>query len=163
MSDYACVSEEQKELVEETVRNAGIHFEKYRFLFDSGEWFDSGLLAERRIEDADIVQRSYKQCGNHNCWALVDDYFTCCGKILSLGELREDEPFDIKKNNVLNVTRVRERGEDIQKLVNDFNNKYLTDFPEMCRYCKPVQRKIPAAIQMTAEERIAAGEFRKGL
>lgn len=146
ISNYVCVEENDKDNVERAVRDFGIEFYRYDFLYDNGAWFDSGKDNELRVTDNDLLKQSYETCENHNCWVLAGDYFVCCGKILSLMELKKD--INIEKNNIIDVTKARIKGCDFSTLMDEFNYRYKNDVPEMCRYCKVKKEKIPAGIQL---------------
>ncbi len=87
-SVYDCVDEKPRQQKIDALRMSGVKVDSYHFMFDSGEWFDSGDYWQERNENDEQVKVIYKSCNNRDCWTLADDYMACCGKILSLRELK---------------------------------------------------------------------------
>ena len=110
ISNYDCVDESRKSAVEKKVKEYGIDFYKYEYLYGTGTWFDSGKDNENRIDDDELLKKSYSTCSNHNCWVLAENSFVCCGKILTLMELKKSD--DFSANNIINVGKARKDKRD---------------------------------------------------
>jgi hypothetical protein len=53
---------------------------------------------------------------------------------------------------MVNISVARERGEDISKLLDLFNDRYIHEAPIMCGYCKESRPELEPAIQLTRSE-----------
>lgn len=148
-SIYDCVSEEDRQEKIDVLKANGVNVYNYHFMFSTGEWFDSGDYWQERNENREQVRTVYKSCCNRNCWTLADDYMACCGKILTLRDLKKEYG---ENDNVLNITSLRSEAKNFLYELSEFDNRYINDVPEICAYCKQQNERIPAAIQLTKEE-----------
>ncbi len=147
-SMYDCVDAEARKRKIDILTANGVSVGNYNFMFSTGEWFDSGDYQQPRNEDKEQVREIYKNCCNRSCWTLADDFMACCGKILTLRELKKEYGND----NILNITSLRNESKNFIEALTEFDNKYLNEVPEICAYCKPQSDRIPAAIQLSEEE-----------
>lgn len=148
ISNYSCVDEKKKIQVEAAVKRYGISFNRYDFLYGDGAWFDSGKADEPETNDPILVQKSYYNCENRFCWVLAQDFFACCGKIITLMKIKKCGVKDLEVNNIINISKARELNNNFRVLLDEFDNNYKTKVPSLCRFCKVEKDRIPAGIQM---------------
>lgn len=146
ISDYSCVDDIKKKKIEEKVKEYGIHFYIYKFLYGSNEWFDSGKDNEEPIRDPEELKRSYFNCENRHCWVLAENHMASCGKILSLMKLNMENR--LAENNVIDITEARREEKDFSEILNSFEDNWSHRIPYVCRWCKVDRNRIPAGIQM---------------
>lgn len=149
---YDCVDENSRQQKMSTLEANGVAVDSYRFMFSSGEWFDSGDYWQKRNEDKEQVKTIYKTCLNRSCWTLADNYMACCGKILALRMLKKDGSVELWRDNVLDITSLRLESRNFLEELTEFDNNYVNGVPEICAYCKEQTNRIPAAIQLSDEE-----------
>lgn len=149
-SVYDCVDDEARQNKINILMSKGVNVENYNFMFSTGEWFDSGDFWQERNEDRAQVRTVYKNCYNRSCWTLADDYMACCGKILTLRNLKKND--EEGGDNVLNVTSLRLNAKNFLYELSEFDNRYINAVPEICAYCKLQNERIPAAIQLSKKE-----------
>lgn len=149
-SNYSCVNEDRRRKIVNSLLNAGVKVALYDFMLGDGNWFDSGTANTEKNKDKEETFRNYKRCYNKSCWVLGDDYFACCGKIIALSEIKQE---NIESgNNVLNVTALRNGGADFEKCLESFDRHYQTAAPALCAYCVINDKEIPPAIQLSKSE-----------
>lgn len=151
-SVYDCVNEKSRQQKIDTLKMSGAKVDSYHFMFDSGEWFDSGDYWQERNENREQVKAIFESCNNRACWTLADDYMACCGKILSLRELKNAGGEEGWLDNVLDITSLRLHSQNFAEELSRFDNRYVNEVPGVCAYCKLQNSRIPAAIQLTDEE-----------
>ena len=154
-STYRCVKKEYRQNIINKLIDNGVNANTYNFMFGNDKWYDSGIFQEYKA-DKESILKLYKECANRHCWTLADDWLVNCAKVLSLMVLLNRK--DYSENNAVNVTEAREKNKDIEKILDEYDYRYLNDVPVMCGYCKGTGEMIDPAIQTTQKE---IEEYRK--
>lgn len=147
LSVYECVKSDRRDKIISMLQKYGIDATEYEFALGDGMWFDSGDVHTDKNLDADEVKQIYKRCYNRSCWAVIDDYLVCCGKIYNLASIKGE---DIENgNNVVNLIRAREKKIAFEDVLTKFDEAYINDVPKLCAYCiDSREREVKPAIQL---------------
>ena len=150
ISNYRCAEKLREKFVSQLDAN-NISYEMYSFMYGNDTWFNTGGINEKRADTKQTIINFHK-CDEKNCQTLVDGKLEFCGKIHAIKELYNCK--DTKNYSEINIRKIRK-----QKLFKNLRlrfelKKFYSNnkFKEQCRYCKVTDEKVPAAIQLTAQE-----------
>ncbi len=148
-SGYNCTENIRKNVEQKLNMLYGIDVKEYKFMYDTGEWFELGGINSKKDIDNDVINRTYMKCPNKSCWTLAENYFAGCGRMIAYLQLKKE---NTNGNNIIDLAKIKNDGKKFIDEFQKFEEWYNTRASELCGYCKISDNLIPAAVQMSLEE-----------
>lgn len=158
ISNYPCADKKREKLIQQ-LNHHNINFNIYDFMFESGEWFQSGDLDVRYNDNNDHVQKLYNDCEQKVCIVLADGNLAVCGKLITLCEIKT---LNEENDHILPISKIIQT--DPKSLVQRLDNFYAQSlfFKEGCRFCEGTYARTTPAQQLSKDEIIKYKKYRQG-